>query len=286
MQSAWMFSVNERDFKAKVLERSKDVPVIVDFWAPWCGPCRQLTPLLERLIEERQGDVLLAKVNIDEEQGLAQQFRIDSVPTVIAFRAGRAVLDFVGLLPESDIRRFLVDIGPTEAEREASRALALEKTDPAQAEKIYRDALAKDRNQESAILGLVRLLLDKGNHVEAGALLENLAPSSAHAEEAERLSARLWLLRAAGASAGNEEKLRASIQSDPRNAQARYELGCLLAVCCLYSEALEMLLSAGELSPVLASTKVREAMVQIFHLVGNDTALANDYRNRLSLLLY
>ena len=283
--SAFIFSVSDKDFQAKVIERSREVPVVVDFWAEWCGPCRTLTPLLERLIEDRKGEVLLAKVNTDQQPALAQQFRIDSLPTVVAFRAGRAVADFVGVYPEAELIRFLDSIGPSPAEREAQQAAALEKTDPAAAEKIYRDALTKDRRQESSLLGLARILLAQNKDAEAGELLENLGPGSEHAKEAEILSAQLGL-RKLTKELPDEASLRKSIQTNEKNAQARYELGCVLASTGRYADALEMLISAGERNPKLASTRVREAMVLIFHLAGNDSPLANDYRNRLSLLLY
>src|SRR5438874_911660 len=138
MNSPWIFAVGEKDFEAKVIDKSRETPVVVDFWAPWCGPCRALAPILEKLIGQRAGSVLLAKVNIDEEQGLAAQFAIESIPMVVAFRGGRPVLDFMGLLAEHQIADFLDRVSPTEAERKAKEAIALEKTDPAQAEKLYR----------------------------------------------------------------------------------------------------------------------------------------------------
>jgi putative thioredoxin len=284
-KSDWVFNATTSDFQAKVLEKSKDIPVVVDFWAPWCGPCRQLGPVLERLIGERNGEILLAKVNTDEEQKLAMEYRIEALPTVIAFRGGRAVLDFLGLLPEPDLCRFLDSVGPTQAERNARHAGDLEKTDPGQAEKIYRDALAKDPNEEAALLGLARLLMSQKKDAEAAELLENLGPGSVHADQAERLTA-LLALRKLAQGLPAEEALVARVEAEPKNAQARYELGLVLASTSRFSEALEMLLAAGEKDPKLAASKVREAMVQIFHLVGNDTHLANDFRNRLSLLLY
>lgn len=283
--SEWIFAVTTSDFQAKVIDKSRDVPVIVDFWAPWCGPCRALAPLLEKLVNERKGEVLLAKVNTDEEQTLAMDFRIEGIPAVIAFRGGKAVLDFVGLLPEAQLRQFIERILPTEAEREAKEASGLESKDPAQAEKMYRDALAQDRNQESAIVGLARILISQGKLDEASELLENLGPGSEQAEEVQHLNSEVWLKKAS-ADLPDEATLRARVAKEPKNALARYELGVQLAADAKYQESLELLLTAGESDPKLASTKVREAMVQVFHLVGDRSATANDYRNRLSLLLY
>ncbi len=179
----------------------------------WAVP--RLAPVLEKLVNQRAGTVLLAKVNIDEEQGLAMQFGIESIPMVVAFRGGRPVLDFVGVLPEHQIEDFLNRVTPTEAERKAKDATALEKSDPQQAEKLYRLALQKDANQEAAVLGLARLLIDQRKDGEANELLDRVGPGSEQGAEAERLSAILWLRSHAG-QRGDEATLRAVSKSIPR----------------------------------------------------------------------
>jgi putative thioredoxin len=285
MNSSWIFSVGEKDFETMVVQKSHEVPVVVDFWAPWCGPCRSLAPILERLISQRAGAVLLAKVNIDEEHGLAAQFAIESIPMVIAFRGGRTVLDFMGLLPENQIAEFLDRVSPTEAERKAKEAISLEKTDPVQAEKLYRLALQKDANQEAAVLGLARILIARNKDGEAGELLDRVGPGSEQGAEAERLGAILWLRSHAG-TRGDEATLRARLEVDPKNAEILYDLGCVEAAAGRYAEALALLLEAAQRDIKIAKTKVRETMVKIFHAVGVRSPLADDYRDKLAALLY
>jgi putative thioredoxin len=284
-QSTWIFDVGDADFAQAVVERSRQTPVVVDFWAPWCGPCRMIGPILERLVRERNGEVLLAKVNVDEAQAVALQFGISSIPAVIAFRGGRPVLDFVGALPEPQLRSFLDEISPTQAERAASRAADLERERPEEAEALYRQALREDSNQEAAILGLARLLMSNGKDQEAAELLDRVGPGGEQGEEAERLSAMLFLKNLCK-DFGDQASLQERVAAKSNDAQAKYEVGCVLARDGKYAEALQTLFRAAEMDPKLAQSKVREAMVKIFQIVGVRSDLANDYRDRLSLLLY
>jgi putative thioredoxin len=283
--SPWIFSVTEADFEAKVLEVSRTTPVVVDFWATWCGPCQALGPVLEKAIGERKGEILLAKVDTDKEQRLATYWNIESLPTVVAFKGGKPVDDFVGNLPESSLAQFLDRLMPSEADRKASAGAGLERTDPAQAEKAYRDALAKDPKLESATLGLARLFIEGDRDAEAAELLEQLGPGSDQGVEVERLGALLWLRQTARAL-DPEPVLRQRVAANPKDALSRYQLGVRLGVSGKGPEALEMLYSAGEKDAKLASTRVREAMVKVFHVVGNRSPIADDYRSRLTTLLY
>jgi len=284
-KSAWEVTVEESSFQRDVIDRSHEVPVVVDFWAPWCGPCLALAPVLEKLIAERNGDVILAKLNTDECQELAASFNISSIPAVIAFKGGQPVLDFVGLLPEPHLREFLDRLVPTAAERLVRQARALELAKPDEAEKHYRQALELDRALEAAMIGLARVLIERGKNAEARELLENVAVAGDLAAEAERLNGLIFL-RELAQPFGDEASARRQLDAQPENAQARFELGCIVAAAGRYPEALELLLAAGQRDPQLARDKVRQAMVKIFQIVGVRSALADEYRDKLTTLLY
>src|SRR5687767_14109132 len=153
-----VIDVGDADFERAVVARSRDVPVVVDFWAPWCAPCRALGPLLERLANEHQGAFVLARVNVDEAPATAEAFRVQSIPAVHALRDGAVVPGFVGAQPEPVVRQFLASILPNEADHAAKEAEALAgRGDAAGAEARFHDALAHDARHGRALLGLARL---------------------------------------------------------------------------------------------------------------------------------
>ena len=283
--SSWIVNADDTNFQRLVLDASQERPVVVDFWAPWCGPCRALTPILEKVIGEHKGQVVLAKVNVDEAPALAAQFQIQGIPLVIGFRAGKAVAEFVGVQAEAGVREFLQHVLPSEADKLAAEAQKLETSAAGRAEELYRQALKLDQRNEAAALGLARLLVERGEAKEALAALEEVSATGPVGDEAERLRA-LAALRELAPPDGDETRLRQQVDKNPKDAQSRYELGCLLAAQKKYPAALEMLLAAAERDPKLASSKVREAMVKVFHIIGDKSPLANDYREKLSTLLY
>ncbi len=281
--SEWIVDVGDPEFEREVLERSERVPVVVDFWAPWCGPCRTLGPVLERLAEEHAGAFVLARVNADEAPAAAQAFGVRSIPAVKAFRDGALVAEFVGAQPESVVRQFLAPLLPTEADREvagAERAAADGDADTAEAG--YRAALALDGRHPGALLGLAGTLAARDRRAEALELLEQVAGSRRDEERAERLAAEL---RTAGGAA-DLEALRASAAARPDDLDAALDLGRALAAAGRHEAALETLLEVVRRDPGHAEGAARQAMIDLFALRGADDPLTQRFRSELARALF
>ena len=282
----WTVDVSEQDFEQAVVQRSHEVPVVIDFWAPWCGPCRALGPTLEKLAEEQQGKFILAKINIDENPTLAQAFQIQSIPAVKAVRNGALAGEFLGAQPEPSVRRFIEQLLPSEAEALAREAQRLEEAGKAQgAESLYRAALAKEASQPLALLGLARVLVQRGEEGDALTLLGRVPITSPESAAAQQLTAQLRL-KQSGASAGDEQKYRDRLAADADDFDARFELAQILAAVGRYEEALTELLTIVKKDRKFRDDGARKAMLEIFEVIGARSDLAEHYRSELAKVLF
>jgi putative thioredoxin len=280
----WTIEVGDHDFETAVLQRSKDVPVLVDFWAPWCGPCRVLGPVLEKVAEEYGGQFLLAKINVDDNPSIAAAFGIQGIPAVKLFRDGEVASEFTGALPEPMVREFLSRFLPSAADKQALQAAELEKEGKnADAKTLYQAILQSEPNHPKALLGIGRLLTDEGDDQTALSHLEKVPLVADERKEADRLIARLKLQSRSGQ---DESALRAKLKSDPNNLEARFELARALAGNEKYEEALGEFLAIVKADKNFHDDGARKAMIQIFEVLGSDHPLTEKYRSDLAKVLF
>jgi len=279
----WVVDAGDKDFERVVLERSKTTPVVVDFWAPWCGPCRTLGPLLERLAGEAGGAFVLAKVNVDENPGLAAALNVRSIPMVLGFRHGELVSEFVGALPEAGVREFLRRVLPSEAERMAVAAAELaQRGQTTEAEATLRRALELEPRCDRALLDLAGLLADRQDAAAALALLDRVAPGPLRAP-ADRLAAEI---RVREAGAADEPALRARLAADPADLETRFRLAQALAARSRYEEALAEYLDLVRRDRSFRDDAARKAILDIFELLGPADGLVDRYRSELAKVLF
>ena len=284
-----MLDTTQENFSRDVIDASHEAPVLVDFWAPWCGPCRTLSPLLASIETEFKGRLKVVKVNVDENQELSARFGVRSIPFVVAFVAGKAVDSFVGVLPAGSLRDFVGRLLPDPAETQRRKAAALlQAGDAAGAASALRAALALDPDRDATRIDLARLLLEHstgpGRLDEVSACLAGVSASGKLESTWLALNARLHSeSRAAELPAA--EVLQQRIAASPDDLQARLDLADALLARQDYEPALEQLLAIVERDRAFGDDVGRRRMLSVFDLAAGQPQVVSSYRRRLSAVL-
>ena len=279
-------------FMVDVIEASRDTPVIVDFWAPWCGPCKQLTPAIESAVRAAGGAVKLVKINVDENQELAGQLRIQSIPTVYAFKDGQPVDGFAGAQPESELRAFIdkVTAGASggaaidAALAQADALLAAE--DFQQAGALFQQVLQQDNRSVRAIAGFLRCMVGAGRLEQAVMMYDQLPPEMIQEQALVSVKAEMDLAAAPPVEASEVANLRAKIEANPKDHQARLDLSEALYKSKDKEGAVDQLLESIRLDRAWNEAAARQALLKLFEAMGPTDPVTQDARRRLSSILF
>ena len=279
-------------FAKDVLEASKTALVLVDFWAPWCGPCKQLTPVLEKVVRSYNGKVRLVKINTDEQPAIAGQLRIQSLPTVYAFKDGRPLDGFMGAQPESAIRqiidRLLGPVDDADADLEAvltSGDEALAANDLQGAAEVYAAVLDADQGNVRALLGLTKVYIQSGDLTRAEATLDVIPPDKRKQAAYDSVKALLDLAKKAGTT-DNSAELEARLAANPADHQARSDLAVALAARGDKEQAVEHLIEIVRRDRNWNEQAARQQLVQLFEAWGPKDPCTLEGRRKLASLLF
>jgi len=276
--SEYILDVDEATFETEVVLKSHEVPVVVDFWAPWCGPCRMLSPMLERQAIEAGGAFLLAKINVDDNPALSIRFGVQGIPAVKAFRHGEIAAEFVGAQPDTVVQRFIEQLVPSETQQAIEEALSLLGTRHYQpAEAAFREVLDKDEGNADAALGLVESLLMRGQGAEALEILEHFPPGTAWAKAETYKPLAELLVETSKQETGteNDDPIEASLYQSARlikrgNTEA----------------AMDGFLSILREDKNYRGGMVKQVMLALFELLGDQDPTTRKYREELASVLF
>jgi putative thioredoxin len=281
---------SDQAFMADVIEASRETPVIVDFWAPWCGPCKTLAPMLESAVRKAGGAVKLVKINIDENAGVAGQLGVRSIPAVYAFDKGRPIDGFTGALPESQIKMFVDRLAGAGSEDDIKALLeqateSLNLNDIGGAAQSFMAVLQLDPNNTKAIAGMARIALNAGDPEQAREILSHAPAEKANDPDIAGVRAALDLAANAG-DEGESAELKAKVAADPNDFQARYDLSAALAADGDFDGAVDQLLAIIAKQRDWNEDAARQQLFKVFEAAGPASDVTKQGRRKLSAILF
>ena len=277
------------NFSTDVIDQSTNIPVVVDFWAPWCGPCKQLSPTLDKLAREYGGKIQLVKINVDENQELATQMRVQSIPMVVAFKDGQPVDGFAGALPESQLRQFFEKLTGSEGspiEQALEKAsMMVENGDTQNAAEIYSQILAQDPINAASHAGVAKCLIEAEGIEKAQAYLKGLDADILNKEEVKSVLAAIDLEHA---STDTEEtdSLRQKLATSPDDPQLRYDLAIALYGDGCSEEAINILVELVKTHKTWNEEAARAQLLKIFEALGHSDPITIEGRRKLSVVIF
>ena len=289
-----IIEVITENFMTDVIEQSKETPVIVDFWAPWCEPCKQLTPIIEKIIKEKNGKVILAKMNIDESPEVAQQLKIQSIPAVMAFNDGQPIDGFIGVQSEKSIIEFVNKISSlknssTIDENILAGKKYMDENDIETAALVFSEILKIEPDNISAKSLLARCLIKSDQLDDAEKIIDSLPVDAENNQDYISARSELEIFKNAKnnpISDKEEEELRNNIYKEPENYQLKLDLSKILIAKGENEEAINQLLEIIEVNPKWNDGEARKQLIEIFNILGNENILVTEGRKKLSSMLF